>query len=76
MSQVTIYLDKDTEEKMRVFTKSLRVSQSKWIAALIQEKLQNEWPELVVSLAGAWVDFPSAEEIRSELGQDVAREQI
>ncbi|HFE66627.1 MAG TPA: CopG family transcriptional regulator [Chloroflexi bacterium] len=66
MSQVTIYLDKDTEERMRVFTKSLRISQSEWVAALIQEKLQNEWPESVASLAGAWADFPSAEEIRSD----------
>ena len=76
MSQVTIYLDKKTEEKMRLFTQSLHMSQSKWIASLIKEKLQSEWPESVVNLAGAWADFPSAEEIRSEPGKDVPREEI
>lgn len=76
MSQVTIYLDKETEEKMRLFTQSLQISQSKWIASLIKEKLQSEWPESVVNLAGAWADFPSAEEIRSELGKDVPREEL
>lgn len=76
MGQVTIYLDKETEEKMRSFVKSQRLSQSKWIASLIREKLKNEWPDSVVALSGAWEDFPSAEEIRARMGQDSSREQV
>ena len=33
------------------------------------------WAELVYSLAGTWTqDFPSLEEIRAELGEDILRE--
>ena len=33
------------------------------------------WAELVYSLAGTWgQDFPSLEEIRAELGEDILRE--
>ena len=33
------------------------------------------WTELVYSLAGTWVeDFPTLEEIRAELGEDILRE--
>ena len=77
MGQVTIYLDKDTEEKMRVLTKAMHISQSKWIANLIREKLQTEWPESIIALAGAWGDdYPSLEEIRAGGGQDSPREPI
>ena len=76
MAQVTIYLDKDTEEKMKEYTKSKDISQSQWIAGLIREKLLTEWPEEVIALAGAWKDFPSQEELRAETGPDLEREQL
>ena len=76
MAQVTIYLENELEEKMREFVKSKQISQSKWIASLIREKLQTEWPESIVSLAGAWQDLPLAEELRAEMGQDIAREEL
>ena len=76
MAQITIYLDKETEEKMRTYTKSKAISQSQWIASLIREKLRTEWPEGVISLAGAWQDFPSVEEIRKGTGKDAEREEI
>ena len=76
MAQVTIYLDKETDEKMRAYTKSKQISQSQWIAGLIREKLRTEWPSDVVALSGAWKDFPSLEEIRQDMGQDVRRETI
>ena len=76
MAQVTIYLDKELEEKMRKLAKSMNISQSKWIAGLIREKLQTEWPLAIQELAGAWNEFPTAEEIRAEMGQDVEREQF
>lgn len=76
MAQVTIYLDKELEEKMRILVQSQQISQSQWITKLIREKLQTEWPEQVLALAGAWDDFPTAEELRADLGQDVPREAI
>lgn len=76
MAQITIYLDKETEEKLRALVKTKHTSQSKWIAGIIREKLETEWPESVVTLAGAWQDFPEVEEIRAGLGEDVARETL
>jgi predicted transcriptional regulator len=63
MSQVTIYLDDELENKMRAAAEAMNLSKSRWIAALIEEKLKNEWPASVIALAGAWEDFPTLEEI-------------
>jgi hypothetical protein len=76
MGQITIYLDTETEEKMRVITKSMQLSQSKWIASLIKEKIRNDWPKSVTELAGSWKDIPTAEEIRGIEGTDVIREEF
>ena len=76
MAQVTIYLDKETEEKMRAYAKAKNISQSQWIANLIREKLQTEWPDHVAALAGAWTDFPTLAEIRGEVSTDIERESL
>ncbi len=74
MAQVTIYLDTETEGKMKAYTKDKNISQSQWVASLIRERLQSEWPDHVAALSGAWKDFPSLEEIRAEITPDIARE--
>ncbi len=76
MAQITIYLDKETEEKLRSFVKTQSISQSQWVARLIREKLQSEWPDHVVALAGAWQDFPTLKEIREEYQPDTERESL
>ncbi|NVK32580.1 MAG: CopG family transcriptional regulator [Gammaproteobacteria bacterium] len=76
MGQVTIYLDNDIESKMIAAAKSANLSKSKWIASVIQEKVANDWPQSVHEMAGAWGDFPSAEQIRSEDGFDAERESL
>lgn len=74
MGQVTIYLEDEIEAKMRNTVKKLNISQSKWIANLVKEKIADEWPEAVKQLSGSWQDFPSAEEIRQDAHNDVPRE--
>ncbi|MES9905472.1 MAG: CopG family transcriptional regulator [Sedimenticola sp.] len=76
MGQVTIYLEEDIERKMVDAAKSSHLSKSKWIARLIQDKVANEWPQSVVELAGAWEDFPSIDDIRSNEGKDAKRETL
>jgi hypothetical protein len=76
MGQVTIYLDSQTERKMQKIIRKTGISKSKWIAGLIKEKATSTWPETIATLAGAWEDIPSAEEIRKKAGQDVPREPI
>ena len=76
MGQVTIYLDDETERRMRGAARSSGLSQSKWIARLIQNRTRETWPEAVVRLAGAWKDMPLAEEIREGLPDDSGREPL
>lgn len=78
MGQVTLYLDPETESKMKAAAKSAGVSQSRWVAGLIQEKTATRWPESLARLAGTWSgdDFPSLEEIRAGVGEDVPRESL
>ena len=77
MGQVTIYLDNDTENKLKKAAKSSHLSVSKWVAGIIEEKITTEWPQDVVKLAGSWKDdFPSIEEIRSSAGHDSPREEL
>ncbi|MGM0452332.1 MAG: CopG family transcriptional regulator [Thermodesulfobacteriota bacterium] len=77
MGQVTIYLDNGTETKMKEAAKSNHVSVSKWVAAIIEEKIATEWPRDIVKLAGSWKDdFPTIEELRANPGQDSPRETL
>jgi len=77
MGQVTIYLEKEIENKMKGAAKSSHISVSKWIANIIKEKISTEWPQDVVSLAGSWKDeFPSLQEIRSTEVIDSNRETL
>ena len=76
MGQVTIYLEDEVEAKMRSAAKSMKVSQSKWIANLIKEKVIDEWPPSVRNLAGAWRDLPTLEEIRNFQNEDVPRDDL
>ena len=76
MAQITLYLDADTEVKLRQAAKAAGVSQSRWVAELIRERTASEWPESVARLAGAWTDFPTAEEIRAGLGSDARRRRL
>lgn len=76
MGQVTIYLEDELEAKMVADAKARNLSKSKWIAAVIREKLINEWPHEVREAAGSWGDFPSLEEIRGETPPDSKRESL
>lgn len=76
MGQVTIYLDAETEKKMKTFVQEAKISKSKWISSLIQQKTSSEWPESIKKLAGAWQDFPEVEQLRKDQGADVPRERL
>lgn len=76
MGQVTIYLDDETEKKMKANAKIMKVSKSKWIANVIREKLVEDWPDTVRELPGTWDDFPSLETLRSGQAEDNERESL
>jgi len=74
MGQVTIYLDDETESRLKASARSQGVPVSRWIAELVRERTATEWPEEVRRLAGAWPDFPDADALRSGQGADLQRE--
>ncbi|MFA9462238.1 CopG family transcriptional regulator [Thiohalorhabdus methylotrophus] len=76
MGQVTIYLDDETEKRLRKAAESAGVPVSRWIGRLIQEETRTQWPESVRKLAGIWPDFPEAGELRKEQGTDTPREAL
>ena len=76
MAQLTLYLDQETVGKMRQAAASEGLSQSQWVARLIRERLDSEWPQAVRELAGAWTEFPELDELRCTLGEDVPRESL
>src|SRR5947209_20296596 len=69
MGRITLYLDAETEARVKAAAKAAGVSQSRWAADLIRERTRTEWPAWVVELAGSWPDLPSVEEIREGLPQ-------
>lgn len=76
MGQVTIYLDDETEMRMREAADAAHLSKSKWIARVIRQQVAAEWPEDVRKLSGVWKDFPTLEEIRKSGGDDLPREEF
>lgn len=54
--------------------KAMNLSQSKWIANFVKEKVVDKWPDSVKNLAGSWNDLPSLKEIRNTQGVDSYRE--
>jgi len=74
MAQLTLYLDRDTEAKVKKAAKAAGVSVSRWVSSLIRERTAEEWPNIVREMAGSWPEAPTAEELREELPEDVPRE--
>jgi hypothetical protein len=76
MAQVTLYLDEDTEIRMKRAAKDAGLSVSRWVANLIREKTADRWPESVREMMGSWPDAPTADELRENTAVDVPREPL
>lgn len=76
MRQLTIYLDSETERRIRMAAKSAKMSLSKWVASLVRERTQKTWPKAVADLAGAWPDLPGVDELRQSHASDIRRETL
>ncbi len=76
MPQVTLYLDDETQARMKAAAKAAGVSQSRWLAEVVRLKTASEWPAEVVELAGTWRDAPTAEALRRSKARDVRRERL
>jgi len=80
MPQLAIYIDDKLSKKLNKAIKVSGKSRSKWVADLIEAKLQDEWPEDFFELAGSWEGGETPEEImatiRKGLEQAEKREEL
>ena len=76
MAHLTIYLSNDVERRVRKAAKAARLSTSKWIAEQVTKEVETSWPPEFLALAGAFLEFPSADELRKGYGEDVPRESL
>ena len=76
MSQITLYVDEDTMNRVRTAAQEAGVSLSRWVTTIIREKLSDEWPDSIGELGGAWKDFPAPEELDAVEGEDLPRETL
>ena len=76
MGQVTIYLDEESERRLKAAAASAGVPVSRWVAGLIRNKTRTEWPESVKALAGQWPDLPEPEALRRDRAADAERESL
>lgn len=74
MGQATIYLDDDSERRLKSAAAAAGMPVSRWVAKLLQERRLTEWPESMRALAGAWQDLPEQEQLREGLATNVPRE--
>lgn len=65
MAQVTIYMHDSTELKVKKLAREMNLSISKYISTVLEEKTIESWSSDTKELSGAWEDFSSIEEIRS-----------
>lgn len=72
MSQLTLYLDDETEALMRERAKAAGLSNSRWVAELIRRNAVADWPVPLSELAGSFPDFPLREDAPA-LPDDVPR---
>ncbi len=61
MSQITLYLDDQTDAALTQAAKRSGLSKSRWVADLIRRHAGDAWPVECRELAGAFPDFPLCE---------------
>lgn len=76
MKRITVYLDDIASAQVTAAARAARVSRSQWIAEAIRLRIGRDWPASVRELAGAWPDFPTAEEIRRKQAGNARRERL
>lgn len=61
MSQITLYLDDETQALVDHAARVNGVSKSRWVAGLIRMHARRQWPDAFLAAAGSMPDFPLLE---------------
>ena len=77
MSQITIYLDDETDRLVRRQVKGSGESASRWIAEAVRLRARTEWPAEVLAVFGTWGDdVPEGAALRKGYGKDILRDSL
>jgi post-segregation antitoxin (ccd killing protein) len=76
MTEITVFLDNELEDKAKAAAAELGISLDVWITETIREKTADRWPPEVFALAGSWPDFPDIETLRAECRDNISRETL
>lgn len=67
MSQITLYLDEQTQAVVEQAAQANGVSKSRWVADIIRKYASYDWPKDCIALAGSFPDFPLRESDSTKL---------
>jgi hypothetical protein len=76
MAQVSLYLDKEMFKKVETAAQSCGKSISKYVATLIQDHFDHEWPSGYAELFGSVSDDTFFPEGAEKIMEDTARESL
>ena len=77
MPQLSLYIDKETLDKIQKASEIENTSISRWVTGKLREILAQDWPENYESLFGSITDDTFTEEtIKCETAPDVEREKL
>jgi hypothetical protein len=74
MGQLILELDEQTEALIKQSASKSGLSVNAWVIQVVRAQTASSWSPEVRALAGAWPDFPMAEELRKTEEQDIPRE--
>jgi predicted transcriptional regulator len=73
MSQITLYLDDETQARVEQAAAANGMSKSRWVAEIIRKYSAHEWPRDCLAAAGQFADFPLLEDGPATLPADAPR---
>lgn len=73
MSQITLYLDDETQALVAQAARANGMSKSRWVGEIIRKYAAHEWPRDCLQLAGQFPDFPLQDEPPCPAGEDMPR---
>ena len=76
MAQLTIYIDKETIEKIENAATERKVSVSRWVRDTIQAALKDQWPASYSRLFGALAETDFTEPDELDYDSDVPRKSL
>jgi hypothetical protein len=71
IGQITIYLDDDSERRVRLAARHAGVSVSRWVVRAIEASEPTTWPQSIRQLPGSWDDGERQPQASADIEREV-----